>query len=284
MTVARKLVVTGASSGVGRAVALCSAQAGWNVLATVRKEAQRQQLEAAGCDTAILELRDVDSIESFAKQAASWCQGKLEALVNNAGVALPGPVEELHLEDVREQFEVNVFGHIHVSQRLLPALREAHGRIIFVSSDRAQLSIPIYGAYVASKRALSGFAEALAAEVRSFSVAVTILELGSFESNIRTEIRARLESAEHNGSLYAELVRAAESNLGKPPMGTPDEAASAVLDLLQCEHPPLVSTFPTTSQVKVIRSQLNELGEKIERLLGQIEQEADESQQASKES
>lgn len=240
---ARKLVVTGASSGIGRAVALRAAKEGWKVLATVRSNAQRQQLEEEDCDTAILELRDGNSIESFAKVANDWCEGRLDALVNNAGFSLPGAVEELSMTDVREQFEVNVFGHIQATQRLLPALREASGRIVFISSEWVHSSVPLYAAYIASKRALNAFAESLAAEVQSSSVAVTILELGPFETNARAGIRARLEEAQRESSSYGELLSEALLKLGKPPIGSADEAARAVLTLLQDETPPLVSAF-----------------------------------------
>jgi NAD(P)-dependent dehydrogenase (short-subunit alcohol dehydrogenase family) len=241
---ARRLVVTGASSGIGRAIALRAANEGWRVLATVRSKAQRQQLEEADCDTAILELRDGGSIEAFAEIAKNWCEGRLDALVNNAGTSLPGPVEELRLGEVRELFEVNVFGHLQVTQRLLPALRASSaGRIVFVSSAWTHSSVPLYGAYVASKRALNAFAESLAAEVQSSSVSVAILELGSFETDVRTKIRARLESAERAGTSYGELLRGALSSLGKPPIGSADMAASVVLSLLEQQTPPLVSVF-----------------------------------------
>jgi NAD(P)-dependent dehydrogenase (short-subunit alcohol dehydrogenase family) len=239
----RRLVVTGASSGIGRAVALLAATQGWDVLATVRADGDRDPLEKRGIRTALLELRDAESIGRFAEAAERWCGGGLEALVNNAGVALAGPVEELRLDEIREQFEVNVFGHVDLTQRLLPALRRNAGRVVFVSTDRVERPVPLYGAYVASKRALHGFAEALAGEVRPFGVAVAILELGSFESSIREAIRPRFESLQASPSIYAELAREVGARLGTPPLGPPEDAAGAVLSLLSGDPPPLITVF-----------------------------------------
>jgi NAD(P)-dependent dehydrogenase (short-subunit alcohol dehydrogenase family) len=227
-----KLVVTGCSSGIGRAVALKARAAGWDVLASVREADHANAVEQQGCATAMLELRDAASIERFAVEATQWCDGRLDALVNSAGVAFPGPVEELRMDHVREQFEVNVFGHVDLTQRLLPSVRAAGGRIVFISSDRASAPVPLYGAYVASKRALNGFADVLASEVEALGVGVSVLELGAYDSNIRTAIRKRLDEHDRAGSPYAPLVTQMKARLGQPPLGDPDDAAAAVLALL----------------------------------------------------
>ena len=212
------MIVTGGSSGIGRAVASRARAEGWAVLAPLRAE---------------LDLRDGASIREFAERARRWSGGTLDALINNAGVALAGAVEELRIEDIREQFEVNVFGHVQLTQQLLPALREARGHVVFISSDRATAPAPLYGAYVASKRALSGFADTLALEVRPFGVAVSVLELGAYESNIRTAIRARFDEVERAGTRYPELLREMQSRLGSPPLGHPADAAARVLALFR---------------------------------------------------
>lgn len=213
-----KMIVTGGSSGIGQAVAMRARAEGWGVLAPLRAE---------------LELRDDDVIREFAVRAHEWCGGRLDALINNAGTALAGAVEELRIEDVREQFEVNVFGQIQLTQRLLPALREARGHVVFISSDRASRPVPLYGAYAASKRAVSGFAGALALEVEPHGVAVSVLELGAYESNIRTAIRARFDETERRGTRYPELLREMKSRLGQPPLGDPADAAAMILALLK---------------------------------------------------
>lgn len=239
----RKLVVTGTSTGIGHAIALRASREGWQVLATVRDPTAphtrnaADALTGAGCRLAQLDLRDEGSVAEFAAEAEAWCGGRLDALVNNAGVALPGAVEDLSMAEVRDQFEVNVFGHVAVTQGLLPSLRSAGGRIIFVSSDRARRPVPLYGAYSASKAALEGFAAALAAEVEGVGVAVCVLELGSYRSAIREPIRARLEGVS-SGSPYAATARDHLERLGSPPLGDPGEVAAAALELLDSSGPP----------------------------------------------
>jgi NAD(P)-dependent dehydrogenase (short-subunit alcohol dehydrogenase family) len=239
----RTIVVTGTSTGIGHATALRAGREGWRVLATVRDPSASHSRRASagliesGCVVTSLDLRDERSVTEFADGARAWCGGQLDALVNNAGSALPGAVEELELAAVREQFEVNVFGHVAVTQRLLPALRAARGRVLFISSNRARVPVSLYGAYVASKRALEGFALALGTEVEPLGVAVSVLELGSYESAIRETIRPRLEEIGPT-SPYAAAARDSLERLGTPPLGDPDEVARTVLDLLHAESPP----------------------------------------------
>jgi NAD(P)-dependent dehydrogenase (short-subunit alcohol dehydrogenase family) len=263
----RNLIVTGASSGIGQALAILAIHEGWDVLATVRTDRDRAALEQLDCRTGILDLRDDASIAGFAELAKEWCGGRLDALVNNAGVAFPGAVEDLDPGDIREQFAVNVFGQIRLTQRLLPALRQAQGRLLFVSSDRAQAAVPGYGAYVASKRALEGFAETLAAEMQPFGVGVTILELGSFESAIRGAIAARLAAAARATTHYGELIRELTAKLGSPPLHPPEEAARVALDLLAVAAPPLFTVFPRRSQVKLLRQRLHDLEREMAQFL-----------------
>jgi NAD(P)-dependent dehydrogenase (short-subunit alcohol dehydrogenase family) len=247
----RTIVITGTSTGIGHAIALRAGREGWRVLATVRDPSASHSrraaaaLEDSGCAVIALDLRDEGSIAEFAAGAEAWCGGSLNSLVNNAGSALPGAVEDLQMADVRDQFQVNVFGHVTVTQRLLPALRAAHGRVLFVSSDRARVAVPLYGAYGASKRALEGFADALGAEVEPLGVRVTVLELGSYESAIRDQIRPRLEEVDAE-SPYAPATRASLERLGTPPLGDPDEVAEAALDLLESDHPPARAVVGTT--------------------------------------
>jgi NAD(P)-dependent dehydrogenase (short-subunit alcohol dehydrogenase family) len=244
-------VVTGTSTGIGHAIASRAGREGWRVLATVRDPSASHSRRASaalrdcGCVVIGLDLRDERSVAEFAAEADAWCDGRLDSLVNNAGSALPGAVEDLEIAAVRDQFEVNVFGHVTVTQRLLPALRAARGRVLFVSSQRARVPAPLYGAYGASKRALEGFAAALGAEVEPFGVRVCVLELGSYESAIREDIRPRLEEVDP-GSLYAAATRSSLERLGAPPLGDPDEVAEAALELLDADHPPARAVVGST--------------------------------------
>ncbi len=180
-----------------------------------------------------------------------WSGGRLDALVHNAGAAFPGPVEELPDEDLRTQFEIGVFGPIALTQRLLPCLRAAAGRLLFISSDRAQCAVPWYGAYVASKRALEAFAEILALEERE--VRVSVLELGSFESAIRGPIGERLDRLSR-ASRHEAALRTARQQLGSPPIEPVGTVARAAMDLLESDNPPLLSVFPVSSRRRALEN------------------------------
>lgn len=183
-TEARFLVVTGASTGFGAVTARSAVRAGWRVLATTRNPEAAAALREAGCETATLDLRDGGSIDSAAETIRDWCGGRLDALINNAGTVVPAPVELCDLDEVRSLFETNVFGHIHLTQRLLPALRQARGRVIMVSSEGAVLGTPLLGAYAASKRALEAFAEVLALELDESGVGVHVVAPGPYDTGI----------------------------------------------------------------------------------------------------
>lgn len=256
----RRLVVTGASAGLGRALAELARRRDWQVLATVRNEHDRPELQQLGCSTALLDLTDARSISAFAATTIAWCAGRLDALVHNAGTAFPGPVEELPEDDLRAQFEIGVFGPVALTQRLLPVLREAKGRLLFVSSDRAQLSVRFYGAYVASKRALEAFAETLALEEPQ--VRVCIFEPGSFESAIRGPIGERLDGVSH-GSRHEAALRASRQQLGGPPIEPVDTVARAAMDLLEAPDPPLLSIFPDGSRRRVLRERIASLAQDL---------------------
>jgi len=194
--------------------------------------------------TAFLDLRHAASIEVFAREVLEWSGGRVSGLVNNAGTALPGPIERLDLDAVREQFQTNVFGAIDLTQRLLPALRAGRGTLVFVSSDRAPVPVPLYAAYVATKRALEGFAEVLALEVERAGVGVAILRLGSFESAIRKPIRAYFDGMDAEDPLYGEAIARSRAGLGSPPLHPPELAGEAILRLLLEPEPPLVTRCP----------------------------------------
>jgi NAD(P)-dependent dehydrogenase (short-subunit alcohol dehydrogenase family) len=209
------VVVTGASTGIGRATALRLARLGFDVLAGVRRDADGERLvsDASGALTPLsLDVTEAGSIEAAAVEVerAAGAAG-LRGLVNNAGVAEPGPVELLPLEDLRRQLEVNVVGQIAVTQALLPLLRRGRGRIVNVSSVGGRVSTPALGAYSASKFALEALSDSLRMELRPWGIDVVVIEPGS----IRTEIWHRGEKQaeslmerlpEAQRALYAPLV------------------------------------------------------------------------------
>jgi NAD(P)-dependent dehydrogenase (short-subunit alcohol dehydrogenase family) len=172
------VLVTGASRGIGRAVALNLAQAGWDVYAGVREVGP----ESAGerITPVLLDVTEPDHIAALGDVLPET----VDALVNNAGIVVGGPVEGLDLDDLRYQLEVNLVGQIAVTQAVLPRIRAAHGRIIFISSINGRLAAPMIGAYNASKFALEAIADTLRVELRPWGVDVIVVEPGSTDTDI----------------------------------------------------------------------------------------------------
>lgn len=173
----RTVLVTGASRGIGRALAVSLAQAGWDVYAGVRDVGGEAE---AGITPVLLDVTNADHVAKLPDALPE----KLDALVNNAGVVVGGPVEGLGLDDLRQQLEVNVVGQVAVTQAVLPRIRSAQGRIVFISSINGRLAAPMIGAYNASKFALEGIADTLRLELRPWGVDVVTVEPGSTDTDI----------------------------------------------------------------------------------------------------
>ena len=180
----RKMLVTGCSSGFGLAIARAAQARGWDVMGTVRKEADAAGLSDAGCQFTLVDVCDEASVSAFGEAVRSWAEGGLHCLVNNAGTTYPGPTMALTREDLRAQFEVNTIGQLAVTQELLAPLVSAQGRVMFISSISGFMPTPMLGAYAASKRALEAFAEAFALEVKDLGVSVCVIEPGPYETEI----------------------------------------------------------------------------------------------------
>jgi NAD(P)-dependent dehydrogenase (short-subunit alcohol dehydrogenase family) len=174
------VLVTGASRGIGAATVGRLARAGWEVLGTVRGEADAEALRAGGVTPIVLDVTDAAQVAALPAAVPA----KLDALVNNAGVVVGGPIEALDLDRLREQFEVNVVGQVAVTQALLPRLRESGGRIVFVSSVSGRVSTPLLGAYNASKFALEALADSLRVELRPWKMPVVLVEPGAVDTDI----------------------------------------------------------------------------------------------------
>jgi NAD(P)-dependent dehydrogenase (short-subunit alcohol dehydrogenase family) len=183
-TTARRVLITGASSGIGEATALRLARAGWRVLAGVRATADGDRLRAVGGGQLEPVKIDVTEPATIAAVAEHLGEEPLSALVNNAGTALAMPLEFLPLDQLRGQLEVNLVGHLAVTQALLPNLRAARGRIVNVGSIAGRSALPFLGAYAASKHALEAFTDSLRVELRPFGIAVTVIEPGTIATPI----------------------------------------------------------------------------------------------------
>jgi NAD(P)-dependent dehydrogenase (short-subunit alcohol dehydrogenase family) len=191
-------LITGASTGIGRATALRLARGGWTVLAGVRDPAAGESLaqEAAAGRVVPVELDVTDPAQIAAaveRVRGQTADGRLDALVNNAGIGLGGPLELISPEDLRRQFDVNVFAQIAVTQALLPALRQAHGRIVFVSSIGGRVAMAFTAPYAASKHALEAFGDALRVELHTSNVQVALIEPGSVATPIWDKSRSEAD-------------------------------------------------------------------------------------------
>ena len=176
--VSEAVLITGCSSGIGRATAQRLADAGLTVYATARRVEAIADLVDRGCRTLSLDVTDEGSMQA-AVAAVEAAEGAVGALVNNAGYSQSGPIEEVPLDEVRRQFETNVFGLVGMCQLVLPGMRgQGFGRIVNLSSMGGRLTFPGGGFYHATKHAVEAISDALRFEVRGFGVEVSIIEPG----------------------------------------------------------------------------------------------------------
>lgn len=182
------VVITGASTGIGQAAALHLPSLGFKVFAGVRRDEDAERLRAAGngaIEPLHIEVTDQASIERAAQAvAASLNGGGLAGLVNNAGIAVPGPLEYLPIEEFRRQIEVNLIGQVAVTQAFLPMLRRARGRIVNIGSIGGRVALPLLGPYAASKHAMEGLSDSLRRELRPSGIRVSLVRPGPIATEI----------------------------------------------------------------------------------------------------
>lgn len=170
------VLVTGAARGIGRAITAHLAMLGWDVIAGVRSHADLTAMEALpGVHPVMLDVTNDAHLAELPEQLPV----RLDAVVNNAGVVVGGPLETVGVADLRRQFEVNVVGQLAVTQAVLPRLRDSRGRIVFISSVNGRVSSPMLGAYCASKFALEAAADALRMELTPWHIDVSVVEPAS---------------------------------------------------------------------------------------------------------
>lgn len=207
----RSALITGASTGIGRATALHLDRAGWRVFAGVRREEDAAALRIAGSERLtplILDVTDSEQIAAAAGQVETETGGRLDGLVNNAGLAVPGPLETLAIEDFRHQIEVNLTGQVAVTQALLPQIRAARGRVVFVSSIGGRVALPLTGAYHAAKFGIEAVGDVFRQELRPWGIEVAIVEPGSIDTPIwsRGERRADELANPEREALYGRAI------------------------------------------------------------------------------
>jgi NAD(P)-dependent dehydrogenase (short-subunit alcohol dehydrogenase family) len=183
----RSVLVTGASTGIGRAAALRLDAAGWRVFAGVREAPAADSLREAGTarmTPVFLDVTDSEQITAAAERIENEADARLDGLVNNAGVAIPGPLETLPIEDFRRQLEVNLVAYVAMTQALLPCIRRAEGRVVFISSIGGRIAFPFGGAYHASKFGTEAVGDVFRQELRPWGLKVSIVEPGSIDTPI----------------------------------------------------------------------------------------------------
>lgn len=202
----RAVLITGCSTGIGRATAERLAAGGWNVYATARRTETIEDLGDAGARVLALDVTDERSIRK-AVDIVERESGAVSVLVNNAGYGLEGPVEETPMDEVRRQFETNVFGAVRLTQLVLPGMRaQRFGRIVNLSSMGGRMTLPGGGFYHGTKYALEAISDALRFEVRPYGIAVVLVEPGAVATEFGTTAVATVtdtEPSEGDASDYA---------------------------------------------------------------------------------
>ncbi|MBA9050367.1 MULTISPECIES: SDR family oxidoreductase [Streptomyces] len=247
MTSSKTVLITGTSSGVGLAAAVGAARSGWTAIATMRDTSKAEALLAAAAEAGVADRVQVERLDVTDPESITVCldeviadHGRLDALVNNAGAAQVGTIEQSSLDDIRAAMEVNFFGVVAMTRTALPHLRASQGRVITVSSVGGAVGQPFNEAYCAAKFAVEGFMQSLAPVAATVGVDVTVIEPGAvaseFVANLGLDVPAMLaEAGPYAQALQAYIARTRES-FGNAQ--TPAEAAAPIIDVLTAERPP----------------------------------------------
>jgi NAD(P)-dependent dehydrogenase (short-subunit alcohol dehydrogenase family) len=262
-TTSRAVLVTGCSSGIGRATAERLAAEGWTVYATARRPETLRDLEARGCRTLALDVTDEASMQA-AVAAIEGEHGAVAALVNNAGYSQSGAIETVPIEKVREQFETNVFGLVRLCQLVLPAMRRARGgKIVNLSSMGGKLVFPGGGFYHATKYAVEAISDALRFEVKGFGIDVIVIEPGLIRTSFGETASGAVTEADDSdyAQFNAHVARATESvyEKGSPVgrLGGPPEAVAKVIDkALSAKRPRARYTVTPSAKLLLVQRAL----------------------------
>lgn len=258
------MLITGCSSGIGRAAALRLVDAGHTVYATARRLESLAELAEAGCHTLALDVLDERSMAA-AVAAVEAEHGAVGALVNNAGYGQSGAVEAVPLEAVRRQYETNVFGYLRMAQLVLPGMRRAgRGRIVNLSSVAGRVTMPGAGVYSSTKFAIEALSDALRFEVRGFGIRVVVIEPGPIRSGFTTTANAGMPDAGAGGAYaaYHEAVAKGDAEADESRLaGTPEQVARAIERAITSAHPrPRYRVTPIARVLPVLRRTLRDRG------------------------
>ena len=240
----KTVLVTGCSSGIGEGIANCLREVGWDVFPTARSDSDLQKLYSRGFDALRLDLSDSISIDNCVSSLMRKTPLGIGAIVNNAGIAIPGAVEDLTRDNLRAQFEVNVFGLQELTNKLVPIFRDqGWGRIVNISSIYGILSAPMVGGYCASKHALEALSNAQRMELRNSGISLSLVEpgpiLSRFRGNAYEILRKKISKEDY---FYSEYKKTLKRKLGKFQRNKlftlrPEHVAEKVVHALTSDRP-----------------------------------------------
>ncbi|KVL28663.1 oxidoreductase [Burkholderia sp. MSMB1835] len=259
------MLITGVSSGFGRALAREALAAGHTVVGTVRSAQAARDFEALSAQAAVarvLDVTDFDRIDGVVADIEANV-GPIDALVNNAGYGHEGIMEEAPLEEMRRQFDVNVFGAVAMMKAVVPFMRaRRRGRILNITSMGGHITMPGIAYYCGSKFALEGISETLGKELEPFGIAVTAVAPGSFRTDWagRSMVRTPRSIADYD-ALFDPIRRAREEKSGKQ-LGDPAKAARAMLAVMAADRPP-AHLLLGSDALRLVRDKLSALDDEI---------------------
>ncbi|KVL88869.1 oxidoreductase [Burkholderia stagnalis] len=261
MASSKILLITGVSSGFGRALAQEALAVGYTVVGTVRSEQARRDFEALhayGAVGRVLDVTDFDAIDGVVSDIEASV-GPIDVLVNNAGYGHEGVMEEAPLSEMRRQFDVNVFGAVAMIKATLPFMRKRRrGHILNITSMGGHITMPGIAYYCGSKFALEGISEALGKELGPFGIAVTAVAPGSFRTDWAGRSMARTpRSIADYDALFDPIRKAREEKSGKQ-LGDPVKAARAMLSVIAAERPP-AHLLLGSDALRLVRDKLSAL-------------------------
>jgi NADP-dependent 3-hydroxy acid dehydrogenase YdfG len=260
--ISKAVLITGCSTGIGRATAEHLAASGWNVYATARKLESIEDLKGKGCKLLDLDVCDERSMQAGV-EAVTSAEGAVGVLVNNAGYSQSGAVESVPLDQVRRQFETNVFGLVRMIQLVLPGMRRQHwGKIVNISSMGGKLTFPGGGFYHATKHAVEAISDALRFEVRGFGVDVIVIEPGLIRTRFGETAVTSMKSSSSSSSdgPYAdfnEAVATATAAVYEGPLarlGAGPEAVARKIERAISRRRPR-TRYPVTASARLIMTQ-----------------------------
>jgi NAD(P)-dependent dehydrogenase (short-subunit alcohol dehydrogenase family) len=250
----RPVLITGCSTGIGRATAERLADDGWNVHATARRPDSIEDLAKRGCETHALDVTDEGSMRSAVEEVEK--DGPIGALINNAGYSQSGAIETLPIESVRRQFETNVFGLMRMCQLVLPGMRDSgSGRIVNLSSMGGKLTFPGGGVYHATKHAVEALSDALRFEVSGFGVDVVVIEPGLIVTEFGETASASMAHIEHGPyAKFNATVAKVTANAYSGPMARlgagPEAVAGKIATALTARRP--ATRYKVTPSAKMV--------------------------------